>query len=67
MLPSKWADLIARDSYVLPGYGIPRIIAYGLTDAPVAFHMSLRNYLVNSAGSPSKAGLKFEVSTIDPR
>ena len=36
-------------------------------DAPVAFHRSLRKYLVNSAESSSSVGLRLEASSFDAR
>ena len=41
--------------------------AYGLNDAPVAFHRSLKRYLAQHAVSVKMIGLKFTGSTLDPR
>ena len=43
-----------------------RAPANGHNDAPAACHRSLREYLVNSVDSPSRAGLRFEVSSVGP-
>ena len=40
--------------------------AYGLNDAPVEFHKSLKRYLLKSETSLKLAGLRYEVSTLDP-
>ena len=44
-----------------------RAPAYGLNDALVASHSSLRQYSVNSVSSPSSVGLRFDVSSFGPR
>ena len=44
-----------------------RAPAYELSDAPVAFHRPLRNYLVNPGESPFSGGLRFEAPSSDPR
>ena len=41
--------------------------AYGLNDAPVAFHRTLQKYLPNAPLSIELAGLEFQVSSFDPR
>ena len=41
--------------------------AYGLNDALVAPHRSLRKLLMNSAESQPSVGLRFEVSSFVPR
>ena len=41
--------------------------AYGLSDAPAAFHLPLRKYFADSANSMAKGGLRSEVSAPDPR
>ena len=38
----------------------------GLNEAPVEFRRTLKRYLLQSANSPKLAGLRFEVSTLDP-
>ena len=40
--------------------------AYGLNDAPVEFHKTLKRYLLKSEESLKMAGLRFETSTLDP-
>ena len=44
-----------------------RAPAYGLSDAPAAFRRPLRKYLVNSADSLPSVGIRFKVSSFDPR
>ena len=40
--------------------------AYGLNDAPVEFHKTLKRYLVKSTESLKLVGLRFETSKLDP-
>ena len=40
--------------------------AYGLNDAPVAFHRSLKRYLVDANDSLKAVDLRVETSTFDP-
>ena len=40
--------------------------AYGLNDAPVEFHKTLKRYLVKSTESPKLVSLRFETSKLDP-
>ena len=40
--------------------------AYGLNDAPVTFHRSLKRYLLQHEVSLRLVGLKFTVSNLDP-
>ena len=40
--------------------------AYGLNDAPVAFHRSLKRYLVNATDSLRAADLRLETFKFDP-
>ena len=40
--------------------------AYGLNDAPVAFHRYLKRYLLNSELSMGRVGLRCQASTFDP-
>ena len=40
--------------------------AYGLDDAPVEFHKTLKRYLGESDGFLKMAGLRFATSTLDP-
>ena len=44
-----------------------RKAAYGLDDDPVAVHQPLRKYPVGAVDLPSSVGLRFEVSSFDPR
>ena len=44
----------------------PRAPAYGRNGVPAAFHRPLREYLVNSAESLPRLGLRFEASSSDP-
>ena len=59
--PSEWNSKDTRRVWKLMAP------AYGLNDAPAAFHRSLRKYLENSVESLPCVGLRFEVSSFDPR
>ena len=43
-----------------------RVPAYGLNDAPVAFHSAVRRYLSNPVDFSAREGLKFQVSLMYP-
>ena len=59
--PAEWGREITHSIWRL------RAPAYGLNDAPAAFHGAPGRHLVESAKSLACVGLKFQVSSFDPR